>query len=257
LYEKDIKMNFSNLHNTSTPLIISNVWDVSSAKIAEKLGFKTIGTSSGAIATMLGYEDGEQISFEEVLYIIKRIKANTTLPLSVDLEAGYSRNPQQIIKHIQQLLEVGVSGINIEDSVVNNHERTLVDSDDFSSILKEIKNQIGDKLFINVRTDTYLLNIENPLEETLQRIKEYEKAGADGIFIPCLVNESDIQTLCKSTVLPINIMCMPELADFETLQSLGIKRISMGNFVYNKIQKDLENHLSKIISQQHFQSVFE
>ncbi len=52
-------MNFKELHKNETPLIICNVWDVSSAKAAEAAGFQAIATSSGAIASMLGYRDGE------------------------------------------------------------------------------------------------------------------------------------------------------------------------------------------------------
>ena len=63
------KMTFKELHQQETPLLICNVWDVASAKTAEKLGFKAIGTSSAAIATLLGYDDGENMSFEELYYV--------------------------------------------------------------------------------------------------------------------------------------------------------------------------------------------
>lgn len=54
-------MEFKNLHNQDNPLLICNVWDAKSAQIAERLGFQAIGTSSAAIAAMLGYEDGENM----------------------------------------------------------------------------------------------------------------------------------------------------------------------------------------------------
>ncbi len=73
-------MLFRNLHNQRDPLLICNIWDVASSKIAEKLNFKAIGTSSAAIASLLGYEDGEKMSFSELNYLVKRIIANTTLP---------------------------------------------------------------------------------------------------------------------------------------------------------------------------------
>jgi len=50
-------MSFKKLHEQNNPLVICNVWDVASVKSAEKLNFQAIGTSSAAIATMLGYED--------------------------------------------------------------------------------------------------------------------------------------------------------------------------------------------------------
>lgn len=249
-------MNFKNLHTEKNPLLICNVWDVVSARAAELNGFTAIGTSSGAIATMLGYKDGEEISFDELLFIVKRIKKNTHLPLSVDIEAGYSRDPKEIINHIHQLVELGISGINIEDTTVC-HQRELVDAEHFSSLIDQIAKEYGNKIFLNVRTDAFLLGLPNALEETLFRIKKYEKAGADGIFVPCIIDENKIKIVCGSTRLPVNVMCMPGLVDFEKLENLGVKRISMGNFVYNKIQTDLKDLLIKIREQKSFKTLFE
>ena len=55
-------------------MVIANAWNARSAQIIEKAGFSAIATSSGAIADSLGYKDGEQIPFEEMLYVVKRIK---------------------------------------------------------------------------------------------------------------------------------------------------------------------------------------
>jgi 2-methylisocitrate lyase-like PEP mutase family enzyme len=95
-------MEFKNLHNQDKPLLIGNVWDVPSAKTAEKLNFKAIGTSSFAIAALLGYNDGEEMEFSELEYFVKRIASNTKLPLSVDLESGYSRDPKEIANNIKR-----------------------------------------------------------------------------------------------------------------------------------------------------------
>ena len=51
--------NFSALHQGTTPLLLGNIWDVSSAKIFEANDYKAIGTSSDAVANTFGYEDGE------------------------------------------------------------------------------------------------------------------------------------------------------------------------------------------------------
>jgi 2-methylisocitrate lyase-like PEP mutase family enzyme len=71
-YEK-----FFQLHHQSTPFIIANAWNVKSAKLIEENGYKAIATSSGAIANSLGYEDGEKIPFNELLYVVQRISSCT------------------------------------------------------------------------------------------------------------------------------------------------------------------------------------
>ena len=251
-------MNFKNLHHQDRPLFIGNVWDVPSAKIAEKLQIQAIGTSSSAIAALLGYEDGEEMTFSELEYMVKRIAANTTLPLSVDLEAGYSRDPKQIVHNIKRLVALGVVGINIEDSMVDT-TRVLLDANEFSTKLLKVnellkKEQVD--VFINVRTDTFLLGHPNVLEETKMRIQLYERAGANGIFTPCIENASDIKEIVHCTSLPINVMCMPNLPDFDTLTALGVKRISMGNFLFENMYRQFEDTTNEILSEKSVTSIF-
>ena len=241
-------MTFNELHSQNTPLLLCNVWDVPSAKMAESLGYHAIGTSSAAIAAQLGYNDGENMPFQDLYQVVTRIKNNTTLPLTVDIEAGYSRNPSQVYDHIESLLGLGIVGINIEDSLVKE-ERKLVDATEFAKLILYLRsrlNEEGRKLFINVRTDTFVLNVPDTLVETEKRIKLYDEAGADGIFIPCITKEADIQMLVEKTNLPINVMCMPDLPSFNKLKDLGIKRISMGDFLFAKVIKCIQTNLSSI-----------
>ncbi len=131
--------NFRNYHHESDPLILGNVWDVPGSKQLQKLGFKALGTSSAAIASMLGYEDGENMPFSEYLLIVSRIMENIKIPLSVDLEAGYGNDPETVFSNIRELSQLGVVGINLEDSVVKNGSRTLVNIDEFTSMGSFIK----------------------------------------------------------------------------------------------------------------------
>lgn len=249
-------MDFKSMHYAQEPLIICNVWNAASAVMAEKLGFSAIGTSSAACAASLGYEDGEVMNFDELWMIVKSIRKASSLPLSVDIEGGYSDNVEQIIKHLQSLIKLGVVGINIEDCKVIDGQRSLLDADKFSEIISAIKMQLKDRLFINARTDIYLVGEENPLKTTLQRADKYEKAGADGIFIPGLASETDISQICANVKLPINVMAWNQLPDFKKLNDLGVRRISMGNFLYHSGMKHIEQKLLAIKEEQSFNTIF-
>lgn len=252
-YEK-----FYDLHGREFPFILGNVWDVNGAKKFEARGYEAIGTSSAAIAHMLGYEDGEEILFSELKYIVKRIIANISIPLSVDLEGGYGRKTSEIVDNIEQLSDLGVVGINIEDSLVNK-TRELRSVDDFAGIISGIKSRIKQKninIFVNVRTDPFLAGMPKPLEEALKRVSAFEQAGADGIFIPGITNKDDIKAVTSSTNLPVNVMCMPELPSFQILSNLGVKRISMGNCVHSALMNDLETRIHKVQAEQSFDSLF-
>ena len=151
---------FKELHNQSGPLYIGNVWDANSALLFEKMGYKSIGTSSAAIATSLGYEDGEEMSFNELLNVVSTITSRTSLPLTVDLEAGYSRDTKEVLKNIIRLHESGVAGINLEDSVVEKGNRRIVDAAEFSETIRFLKNSLLEKgisIFLNARTDFFRL----------------------------------------------------------------------------------------------------
>jgi len=253
--------DFKSLHQQDRPLIICNVWDVASAKMAQKMGFSSIGTSSAAIASMLGYNDGEHMAFEELLFIVKRISACSDLPLTVDIEAGFSDDASITASYISALVEAGVVGINIEDSKVNKVDevRSLIDAESFASFITKINKLLvaaSIDVFINVRTDTFLLGVKEPIEETQRRTSLYQAAGADGVFVPCIVEREAIKAVVNSTDLPVNVMCMPDLPNFDTLAMLGVQRISMGNFLFDTLQADFSARLNDIQKQQSFQSVF-
>lgn len=251
-------MDFNKLHFQESPILICNVWDCVSAKVAQDLNFKAIGTSSGAIANMLGYPDGEKMIFSELEYIVKRITKTTNLPLTVDLEAGYSRNPSIIIDNINRLVDLGVVGVNIEDSIVNE-KRDIMDANTFSKVLEKICSSLArqnQNVFINVRTDTFLLSLPNPIPATLERAKQYKNAGGHGLFVPCIVKEEDIEAVVDEIDLPLNVMCMPNLPDFQTLKKLGVKRISMGGFAYRKMTQVLEKEFNTILKNNTFQNLF-
>ncbi|NML71451.1 isocitrate lyase/phosphoenolpyruvate mutase family protein [Chryseobacterium sp. RP-3-3] len=250
---------FKDLHKKNEPLLLGNVWNPQSAKVYEKLGYRALATSSSAVAHSLGYEDGENMTFDEYFYMIERTLKSVSIPLTVDLEGGYGSTSDKIVSNISRLAAIGVIGVNIEDSSILDGTRKIIDREDFFEKLNAVVSKLKkDKIevFINVRTDTFLLGLENPVDETLQRIKLFEEAGADGVFVPCITSENDIEIIVKSTVLPVNVMCMPELPDFKTLKNLGVKRISSGNFLNGYTYKNLEEKGHEILKEQSFSPIF-
>lgn len=251
-------MEFKNLHYQSKPLLLCNVWDVPSSEMAAALHFQAIGTSSSAIASLLGYNDGEEMTFSELEYVVKKISAKSCLPLSVDMESGYGRKPKDIAERIKRLTDLGVVGINLEDSRVGE-QRTLLNGAEFAQTLAEVKELLekaNTSIFINVRTDTFLLGHTHLISETKNRINMYENAGADGIFIPCIERVNDIKEIVNTTNLPLNVMCMPNLPNFDTLSDLGVKRISMGNFLFDKMYENVKTSAQQILLEKSFTSMF-
>jgi len=249
---------FVQLHNNETPLLLGNIWDVQSAKIFEAAGYKAIGTSSQAVATGQGYDDGERLPFDSLLCLAQRVTKAVNVPFTVDVEGGYSRNIQTIIDNITRLHDAGVVGINLEDTVAGTQSRRLQPVTEFQQTLNAIANSLSRnnrQLFINVRTDGFLLGMPNALDVTLTRIAAYNNAGASGIFAPCITNSNDIKAVVQATPLPINVMCMPQLPGFNQLATLGVKRISMGPFLFNAMYNAMAKQLAVINSNRNFSSI--
>src|SRR5688500_19936436 len=78
------------LHHGPEPLLLANVWDVTSARVVAAIpGCRAIATSSAAVARALGWEDGERIPPGEMVAAVARIATAVELPVTADLEAGY------------------------------------------------------------------------------------------------------------------------------------------------------------------------
>ncbi|AXY76358.1 isocitrate lyase/phosphoenolpyruvate mutase family protein [Paraflavitalea soli] len=241
---------FNSLHTSPDLFVLPNVWNAKSAIRFQENHFPAVATSSAAVANSLGYQDGEDMPFSDYLFIIRRIISSVKIPLSVDIEMGYGKSREAIYNNIRQLIDLGVAGINIEDSLIQGSGRVLGDADAFAQTIAHIRNGLAiqnARLFINVRCDTFLLNIDNKVQESIRRLALYEASGADGIFLPCITRETDIAEVVSHTKLPLNVMCIPRLPDFDALQQLGVKRVSMGPFLFNKAYGSIDS-LSQAIA---------
>lgn len=218
---------FRQLHDNTTPLPLPNAWDAGSARLIEALGATAIATTSAGFAWALGYPDGRMLPFDEVVASVRRIFRVLNVPLSVDIENGYSDDPKTVADHVMRLVDLGIAGINIEDG-----------SDPASLLalkIEAIRNVVvnsGSDLFINARSDVFLANLGEKTkqpEESIVRGNLYASAGADGLFLPALVQSSDIEAIVGATRLPLNVMAVPGLADSATLGKLGVRRLSAGS----------------------------
>lgn len=249
---------FKSLHAGDNLFILPNAWDAQSAAIFQEAGYPAVGTSSAAVATSLGHSDGEGMPFADYLFVIRRILASVNIPVTVDIEMGYGNTPEEIYDNLQKLIALGVTGINIEDSVIVNGSRSLNNADAFAKTIGFITNKLAqakDNLFVNVRCDTYILKVQNIEAETIRRLKLYESAGADGIFLPLISDIGDIEAAVAATRLPINVMTIPGLPAVTALSSAGVKRLSMGPFLHAKTYQEAKALAVKVAANHNIDSI--
>ena len=221
------------LHHASEVLVLVNVWDVVSARIVENAGAKAIATSSAAIAFTLGYPDGEHISRQEMLEAVARIAAAVSLPVSADLEAGYSDSIHEIKQLVHEIIASGAVGLNLEDGARQpGHLRPLDLQLEKIRTIHQISLRVGVPLVINARTDAYLRQVGEPatrFAETVRRGRAYREAGADCIFVIGVHEPQTIADLVKEIGGPINILAGPQTPSIPELEKLGVARVSVGS----------------------------
>lgn len=223
---------FHGLHRKGDTLVLFNAWDVATAKAIAKAS-PAVATSSAAVASSLGYADGENAPFDMVTGLVSRMTASVSVPVSIDLEAGYGDTPDAAAKSAAEIVKAGAIGINIEDGL-SGGKRQLVNPEQHAAKIKAVRDtaqKLGIHLFINARTDPFLLKFGSPdqcLNEALRRAKVYADAGADGIFVPGLTDLTLIEKFVQRTPLPVNIMVMQGVPEIPDLARVGVRRVSLG-----------------------------
>jgi len=239
--QKEKAERFASLHRKGEPVILYNVWDPGSTRTVTEAGAKAIATGSWPLATAHGFEDGEKIPLDLLAAVATAIVAATDLPVSIDVESGYSQDPDETARNVSKIIDTGAIGINFEDQIVGGSGLYPIGAQTVRiRAIRRMAENRNMPLFINSRTDLFLKEPDASkhgalLDEAIERSKAYAQAGASGFFAPALVDPELIRRLCGECPLPVNIFMKPGAPDVATLASLGVARISHGPFPYRQM----------------------
>jgi len=219
--------DFKKLHDGSKLLHLPNAWDAGSARLFESLGAPAIATTSAGVAWAAGYPDGDNMPADVAIAVAINMARVLTVPLSVDLENGYSDDADVVAQTAMKLVDAGVAGINLEDG--GGTPEALAAK--IASIKKAVA-AAGKELFINTRTDVYLRGLAPEgarVAEVLKRAALYKAAGADGLFVPGICKVDEIKAVVAGAGLPVNVMDWPGVPSADELHKLGVRRLSAGS----------------------------
>jgi 2-methylisocitrate lyase-like PEP mutase family enzyme len=230
--QKEKAEDFRALHRKGHILVLPNAWDVASARAFENAGFPAVATSSAGMMVSLGYPDGEIIDRSEFVQVIKRIAKVLTVPLSVDVVAGFGENPDQVVATVREVVKAGSVGINIED-FLHAEKRLFTVENQVEKLraLKKLSQSLNIPVVINARTDAlrYAEGDEpTRLKEAIRRAITYRDAGADCVYPMGLTDPAPIATFVKALNFPTNVMVRKGLPSVTELERLGVARVSFG-----------------------------
>jgi 2-methylisocitrate lyase-like PEP mutase family enzyme len=221
---------FSSLHRTGEPLVLPNAWDLASARWLHASGFAVVGTTSLGVAVAAGRPDGAGETAGETFDLARRITA-AGIPVTVDLEAGFSDDPDQVGRFAARLADLGVVGVNLEDSDATGR---LVDAEVAARKIAAIAST-APELYLNARTDPFWVDgtddAANRTREAVSRAHRYLEAGASGVFVPGVIPLDVMALLTRAIPAPVNVLVQPGIAVAE-LATAGVARVSTGSLLF-------------------------
>lgn len=221
---------FGSLHVPGEPFVLPNDWDVASGVLLADSGFPAVGTTSVGVTAALGLPDGAGAGREPTTELATRLAAQLHVPVSVDLEGGYSDDPGEVAGLVVRLAEAGVQGVNLEDGRADGSLRAV---EHHSAVLRAVVDA-APGVFVNARTDTSWLAVGDASgrpAETARRLLAYRDAGASGVFAPGLTDLDETARLVVAVGLPLNVLWRPE-TDLTALAGVGVARVSTGSALY-------------------------
>jgi oxaloacetate decarboxylase len=183
----------------------ASVFDPLSARIAEHLGFE-VGLFAGSTAslTILGAPDLVLLTASELVQQAQRICRATSIPLLVDGDHGYG-NALNVARTIEELANVGAAAATIEDTILPTpfggaRTAELISLEEGVGKMRAAVAARPDETFVVIgRTNAGSTSID----DTIRRLRAYEGAGVDALFIVGLKSLAELSAITSATTLPL------------------------------------------------------
>ena len=189
-------------------ILVPGIYDALSAKIAQRVGFDILfHTGYGTAATLLGVPDIGLVSFSEMKERVSNICNAVDVPVIADADTGYG-NSLNTMRTVKDYIKSGAAGLILEDQVWPKKCGHMKNKDVIS--IEEMENKIkaavasrtaeNSDLVIVGRTDS--LAVEG-LDNAITRVKTYQKAGADILFIEAPNQIDDLKEINSKIEMPL------------------------------------------------------
>ena len=205
--------------------VIPNPWDAGSARVLAALGFRALASTSSGFAFTLGRRDGSA-TLDDVADHAATLANATELPLSVDLENGYGREPEDAATAVQRIAEAGAVGGSIEDWGAEDgiYEQGLAVERVTAAV--EAARRLPFPFTLTARAENHIRG--NPdLDDTIARLQAFGAAGADVLYAPGLRTLDEIGAVCGAVAKPVNVLARRDLT-MDELAEAGAQRVSVG-----------------------------
>ncbi len=211
----------------------ASVYDGIAARIAEDLGFEAmmLAGSVGSFS-VLAAPDICVLTLTEFAQQAYRVNRAGSLPLLVDADHGYG-NAMSVKRTVEELETAGVSGLTIEDTLLPlpfgaaGKENLITIAEGVGKMKAAIAGRQDPRLVIVGRTSAIGIT---GLDDTIARIKAYEAAGIDMLFLAGVKTKAQIDAVSAAVKLPLFLGGVPqELMDLDYLSARRVRVCLQGH----------------------------
>lgn len=247
---------FFELHQSGC-FVIPNPWDLGSARMMAALGAKALATTSAGFAFTLGRPDMGHVTRDEALAHAEAIVAATPLPVSGDFENGFGDAPDDVAETVRLAREAGLSGCSIEDTRMSDGNPAY--AFDFAveriAAAVDAARSLAEPFVLCARADG-LMNGSYDLDEAIRRIRAFDEAGADLLYVPILPNAEALKRVVGSVSKPVNALAAGPVARMTVadIAACGVRRISVGSQVARLTHRAIRDATREMLDQGSFDS---
>jgi 2-methylisocitrate lyase-like PEP mutase family enzyme len=189
-------------------LIAPGIFDMISARIADKMGFDTLYMSGyGTVASYLGLPDAGLASYTDMVNRAGTFAQGTQTPLIADGDTGYG-GLLNVAHTVHGYETAGVTGIQLEDQEFPKKcghtpgRRVIAVKNMVNKIKVAAESRHSKDFLIVARTDA---RTSLGIDEALRRAEAYSHAGADILFVESPESPEEMAKIAQSFEAPVLI----------------------------------------------------
>lgn len=187
-------------------LIAPGVFEMISAKIADKLGFDALYmTGYGTVASYLGLPDAGLASYADMVSRVQQFTSGTKTPMICDADTGYG-GLLNVMHTVRGYEAAGACAMQLEDQEFPKKcghmlGRRVIPATLMADKIRVAAETRNDPNFLIIaRTDA---RTTLGLDEALRRAELYARAGADLLFVESPESFEEMATIGRSFDLPL------------------------------------------------------
>jgi carboxyvinyl-carboxyphosphonate phosphorylmutase len=227
----------------------ASVYDGISARIAGDLGFEAmmLAGSVGSFS-VLAAPDLCVLTLTEFAAQAYRINRAGSLPLCVDADHGYG-NALSVKRTVEELETAGISAMTIEDTLLpipfgGDDKQLITIAEGVGKMKAALAGRQDPRLIVVGRTGAIAIT---GIEDTIARLKAYEAAGVDMLFMSGLKSRDQLDAVSQAVKLPIFLGGVPDdLMDLDYLSARRVRVCLQGHHSFWGAVQGIHNTLKAL-----------